>query len=125
MLNYLYYKLYQASLRSSLHDIPEFMAPVFLGGLISANIFVVSGLLAKLEVLPFPYTSSIQAGASAILAIALLMIYYRKQRYEPILNKYGQESKQERIRGNVIVSIYVAISYLSIFALAFYKPGKL
>jgi hypothetical protein len=42
MFNYLYYKLYQASLRSSLRDIPEFMASVSFGGLISANILVIS-----------------------------------------------------------------------------------
>jgi hypothetical protein len=37
MLNYLYYKLYQASLKSSLKDIPEFMTSISFGGLISVN----------------------------------------------------------------------------------------
>jgi hypothetical protein len=97
MLNYLYYKLYQASLKSSLRDIPEFLAPVFLGGLISANILVISAFLAKLDVMPFLFANSKQGGIFALVLIVLSMLYYRKERYKPVLEKYSQESGKQRI----------------------------
>ena len=125
MFNYLYYKLYRASLKSSLRDIPEFLAPVFLGGLVSANILVISAFLAKLDVLPFLFSSKEKGGAFAFVIIVLAMFYYRKERYRSIIKKYSQENDKERIRGNVIVAIYVTLSFLLIFAVAFFKPGKL
>ena len=125
MFNYLYYKLYRASLKSSLRDIPEFLAPVFLGGLVSANILVISAFLAKLDVLPFLFSSKEKGGAFALVIIVLAMFYYRKERYRSIIKKYSQENDKERIRGNVIVAIYVTLSFLLIFAVAFFKPGKL
>ena len=39
--------------------------------------------------------------------------------------KYSQESEKERIRGNIIVALYVSISFLSIFVVTFFIPGKL
>lgn len=125
MLNYLYYKLYQASLKSSLRDIPDFMTAVSFGGLISANILVISAFLAKIDLMPFLFSSKEQAGGFAFVAIVLTMLYYRKERYRPIIKKYSQENDKERIQGNVIVAIYVAFSFLSIFAVAFFRPGKL
>jgi hypothetical protein len=124
MFNYLYYKLYQASLKSSLRDIPEFLAPVFLGGLISANTLVLSALLAKLDLAPFLFKNHTHGGIFAFVVIALAMLYYRKECYQPILKKYSEESEKERIRGNIIVTGYIAISFLSIFAVAFFIPGK-
>lgn len=119
MLNYLYYKLYQASLKSSLRSIPEFLAPVFLGGLISANILVISAFFAKLDVLPFLFANSKQGGIFSFLLIILSVVYYREERYKVILKKYSKESEKERVKGNVIVALYVTISFVSIFAVAF------
>lgn len=123
MFHYLYYKLYQASLKSSLNDMPMFMTAVSFGGLIALNIFVIVGFLAKLDLLPF-YTNKHQAGLSVVACIILTTFYFNKKRIELILKKYSQESNRKRIKGNIIVSLYVAISFLSIFAVAFFKPGK-
>lgn len=59
------------------------------------------------------------------MVIVLKVLYYRKECYQPILKKYSQEGENERVRGNIIVAVYVAISFLSIFAVAFFRPGKL
>lgn len=125
MFNYLYYKLYQASLKSSLSDIPDFMTAVSFGGLISVNILVISAFLAKIDVMPFWFSSKEQAGGFAFVVIVLTKFYYRKERYRLIIKKYSQENDKERIRGNVIVAIYVVLSFLLIFAVAFFKSGKL
>jgi len=125
IIDYLYYKLYQASLKSSLRDIPEFMTAVSFGGLLSANLLVISAFLAKLDLLPFLFSNKAQAGGFAFITIVFTMIYYRKERYKAIIVKYSQENNKDRIRGNIIVSVYVALSFLLIFAVAFFKPGKL
>jgi hypothetical protein len=125
MLDYLYYKLYQASLKSSLRDIPEFFAPAFLGGLISANALVISAFLAKLDVLPFLFSSKEKGGAFAAILIILAMFYYKKNKRSLIINKYSKENDIKRKRGNVIVAVYVVLSFLLIFAVAFFKPGQL
>jgi len=125
MLNYLYYKLYQASLKSSLKDIPDFMASVSFGGLISVNVLVLNAFLAKMDILPFLFSNKIQVGIFVITTILFPMIFYTKKRYKLLQKKYSIENNAERKKGNIIVIIYISISFLSIFAVAFFKPGKL
>lgn len=125
IIDYLYYKLYQASLKSSLRDIPEFMASVYLGGLLSVNILVISAFIRNLNLAPFLFSSKEQAAILTLILIVFAIIYFRKKRRELILIKYSKEKKEERIRGNIIVSVYVALSFLLIFAVAFLKPEKL
>ena len=125
MFNYLYYKLYQASLKSSLRDVPQVLAPIFFGGLISANVLVVSGFLAKIDALPFLFSKNTQGGGFALILIFLAMLYFKKPRVARILEKYSRETEKERITGNIIVSVYVGLSFLLIFAVAFFRPGKL
>lgn len=124
-LDYIYYKLYRASEKSSLSDIPEFIAPSLLGCLLSINFLVVSALLAKFDILPFFFANKYQGGFFTGIAILLPMAFYRKDRYMAIIRRYSKESDEERIRGNLIIASYVAISFLSIFAVAFFRPGKI
>ncbi len=125
MFEYLYYKLYQAVLKGSLRDIPRIITPIFLGCVISVNLLVINALLAKLDVITFFFTNKKYAGVLAAVLIALAILYYRDKKADYVLEKYSQENRSERIRGNIIVSVYVAISFLAIFAVAFFKPGKL
>lgn len=121
MFNYLYYKLYKASLKSSLYDIANFMTSISLGSLISANILVISGFLSKLIGLPFLFSNSYDGGIFASIIIIFTFLYYSKKRLRLILKKYSQESQKARIKGNIIVSIYVVISFFLIFAVAFFR----
>ena len=126
VLDYLYYKLYKAAEKSSLRDISEFIAAVFLGGLLSCNTLVASALLAKFDILPFLFPNSGTAGTFAfLLIVAVGIIYASKKRYRKVIKRYSSEPNEQRIRGNIIVGVYVAISYLAIFAVAFFKPGEL
>ncbi|WP_158280872.1 hypothetical protein, partial [Pararcticibacter amylolyticus] len=114
----------KATLKSSLYDIPEFIAPVFLGGLIGANLLVINAFLAKINLLPFWFSSNQQAGGVSLILIVLMVLFYRKDKRKKILKKYSQESNKERVRGNIVVAIYVALSFLLIFVVAFFKPGQ-
>jgi len=126
MLHYLYYKIYQATRKGSLSDIAPFAAAIYFGGLIAINIFVIVGFLAKLELISFPYSSANQSALSVFIGIFISSIYFLyEKRYKKILKKYSNETNKQRIKGNIIVSLYIAISFISIFAVAFFKNGKL
>ena len=126
MIKYLYYKLYRASLKSSLHETAEFTATIFLGCLITINIIVISAFLAKIDVLPFLFSSKEQGALFCFTSIVLTNIYFlRKKRYKTIVKQYAQETDKKRIQGNIIVGIYVVVSFLLMFAVALFKPGKL
>jgi hypothetical protein len=125
MFNYLYYKLYRASLKSSLKDVPHILAPIYFGGLISINILVIYLFLVKIDVLPFLFTNKKQGGIFTALMIVLAMLYYRKAKRTTLIDKYFQESNKERKRGNAMVAVYVVVSFILIFAVAFFRPGKL
>ena len=125
MLNYFYYKLYQAVLKGSLKDIPEFIAPVFLSGLIGINIIVVHIFLVKINLMPYLFTEDKQGGIFITVLIILGLFYFKKAKRVSIINKYSSESNSQRIKGNVIVSVYVLLSFLLIFLVAFFKPGYL
>lgn len=119
MLDYLYYKLYQASLKSSLSDIPELMAPAFMGGLISVNMLVLNGLLLKLGLVKFMlFDEKQQAVGFVLVLIIIIMIYYRS-RYEFVIKKYSNENKHKQKYGNIIIGFYIVISFFSIFLIAF------
>ena len=125
MLHYLYYKLYQASLKSSLKDIPEFMTTVSFGGLISINFVLINMFFSKLSVVPFLFSNSEEGGIFAFFVIAMTMIYFNKKRIQLILDKYSKESNRQRKRGNIFVAVYVGISFLLLFIVPLFKPGEL
>src|SRR5690606_9812828 len=125
MFHYLYYKLYQASLKSSLKDIPEFMTAVSFGGLININIMVLHILLSKFNITSYMFSNSTEVGVFALISIALSMLYYNKKRIKLILEKYSQESNKQRRRGYLFVAVYVGISFLLVFLVSLFKPGEL
>jgi hypothetical protein len=125
MFDYLYYKLYRAALKSSLSDIPEFIAPVWLAGLISVNVIVSYLYLVKIDVLSNIVTNPKQCGAFCFVMVCVFGITYRKKKRKRVIEKYSIERDNDRKKGNVIVFAYVIISFLLIFAVAFFKPGKL
>lgn len=125
MLNYLYYKLYRSFSKTPLRDIPEFVTPIYFAILISMNLISISAFFAKLDMLPFPFPNSMQVQIFGLIVMVSTMLYYRKARYEPIIKKYSKESDKKRIRGNIIVAIYVVLSFLLFISVGFFKPGKL
>ncbi len=109
-----------------MNDIAEFAAAINFGLLIAINFFVVFGFLAKLNVIPFFYSNKYQAGFAVIACIILSIMYFLlNKRYKTIFEIYSQESKKDKLRGNIIVVSYVIVSFLSIFAVAFFRSGKL
>ena len=125
-LDYLYYKLYKATLVGSLKDIAEWAAMIYFSGLIFVNLFVAGAFLRKVDILPIFFTGKDQVIAFMIvLFIGAYFLFLHKKRYKIIIAKYEKESEQKRKKGNMVVWLYVIISFLLIYFVAFYKPGKI
>ena len=125
ILDYLFYKIYRANLIGSGKSIAPFVAPIYLSGLIFFNVLVLGAFLRKIDLLPFFFRNKIQVIAFIICLFAISnFLFLYKKRYKKIISKYEQKSEHERKRGNLIVWLYTIISFLLIFAVAYYKPGK-
>ncbi len=125
IFDYLFYKLYRANLVGSLKDIAQYAASIHLSLLITANIMVLNAFFAKINIGHFIFKDPKAGGWFTAVLIILAMLYYRKGKYTALINRYSQENENARKRGNFIVATYVLISFLSIFAVAFFRPGKL
>ncbi|RTL47361.1 MAG: hypothetical protein EKK39_14465 [Sphingobacteriales bacterium] len=86
---------------------------------------IVNAFLAKIGIGTFFFKDPKEGAWLTAVMIILAMLYYRKNKRTAVLNKYSQESETERKKGNAIVAVYVALSFLLIFAVAFFRPGKL
>lgn len=107
-------------------DIAEYSAAIAMGGLFGVNIVVVSAFLSKLDIYPFLYKDSAVGGTcTALIMVFLGMFYIRRKRYKQVTEKYQDEPNAQRIKGNIIVALYVGLSFISAFTIPFFKPGYL
>ena len=126
ILDYLYYKIYRANLIGSARDIAEYATPLYIGILLFTNFFVLGDFLRKIDLLPFFLLNKKQAIIFMVFFLGVTnILYLYKRRYKKIISKYEVESEIQRKRGNLIVLLYVIISFLLIFVIGLYKPGKL
>lgn len=126
MMNYFFYKMYKAFLKSSIKDIAIYAAAVFMGALLGVNVLVVSAFLAKSDIATFLFSSSFQAGMFSFLLIGVAVFYYSfKDKYKHVIERYSNESNSQRIWGNILITLYIMGSFASIFAVGLYKPGYL
>lgn len=125
ILDYLYYKLHQATLKGSLKDVVTIAVASYIGCLAAANLLVLNAFLSKTINIPFLFSNKTLAGVFCLGLIVVTKIYYNETRIENVLKKHSNESKKQKIKGNIFVSLYVAVSFLLIFVVAFFKPGQL
>ena len=126
VFDYLFYKLYRAAKKSSIKEISVWAATVFTGALIGINITVLSAFLAKFDIAPFILSSKKHAAWFMVAIIFVSIAFFLlKERYKTVVERYSTETERSRIRGNVIVWTYVILSFLMIFVVAFFRPGKI
>lgn len=121
MLNYLYYKIYKASLKSSIKDAPYLLAPIYFGILISLNLFVIYGFIAKISSLPFILKGDTVEGIFPLSIMVISALYYNRKRRFLILYKYSHESSKKRKLGNFFTWSYVILTILSLFGVICFK----
>lgn len=125
IIKYLWYKLYRASLKSSLKEIPILFSGALFSLILHINIFTLSLLLSKMDVMPFIYKDKIYAIVGSIILLILTWIYFSGNRAKSIIDSFSIETDKQRVRGNIFVILYVSISITLFFLIIFYRPGYL
>ena len=126
IFDYFFLKFYNGILKSSL-DFPRFGASLTFGLLVNLNIFETSMVLAKLDILPFIYPDNkpILYISTPVIA-AILFLLYNKNRIEAIKLKFSKdELKPMKRKLNIAFILYIVLSIVSVFILAWWKPGYL
>jgi hypothetical protein len=126
IFDYLYYKIYRASLLGSTQDIAGFVARLYLAGLIFLNCCAISIFLRKLNLSPLLVRNKMEVGVAMTCLFAITnFLFLYKNRYKRIISKYEQEDIHQRKKGNLGVWLYVIISFIFLTASVYYKQGQL
>lgn len=118
-MRYLYYKIWQLFTKIKTNDMPATNAMLFVIFCQLLNIALVVILTLYYFKIKIDFNSSkLEAYLlSAVIFFPLLIIDYLilyKQK-DSIQNKFSKESKKQRAKGNVIVSIYIIASFVLLF----------
>ena len=122
-MDYLFYKLYRASQRSSVPEIAGLLAELIFTICLSFNLLAIITLLKKIKAIDF-YPSK---NGFIIIAVGIFivtsLIFFVGSRYKRIIEKYEGEERKSRLRGNFFVTMYLILSFAFLLGVAFYKPG--
>jgi len=126
IFDYFFFKFYNGILKSSL-DFPRFGASLTFGLLVNVNIFEINMVLAKLDIFPFIYPDNkpILYMSTPIIA-AVIFLLYNKNRIEAIKSKFSKdEFKPMKRKLNFAFVLYLVLSILAVYIIAWWKPGYL
>ncbi len=114
MLDFLYYRLYRALLKTSARDVAEYAACFWLVSLLAINIIVIIDKmgLKPLEILPARVWS---ASFEVPMFILFYFIFVHSKRYLKIIDRYLKESEQQRRRGNLVLILYIMTTFAAVF----------
>jgi hypothetical protein len=125
IFDYFFFKFYKGILKSSVPEFPRFGASLFFGLHISLNILMLSAILAKLDILQCIYNKTIAYMSTPVIA-AVIFLVYNNTRIEVIKLKFAEDAFQPKKKKlNIIFVLYVVFTSLSIYLVAFWKPGYL
>ena len=110
-LDYLWYKMYRLSFYTN-----DISPAITMSSILFANLYTICLLLFGMDFISF--------GSSILLLILSFVLtcpYERnKKKRIKVIRKYYNESKESRIIGDIIVSLYVILSFVVFFLVAKY-----
>ncbi|MCK9617891.1 MAG: hypothetical protein M0R21_08660 [Lentimicrobiaceae bacterium] len=122
-MKYLYYKLWQTFKRIPTNDMPATNAMLFISMCHLANIFVIQIILNHNSLANMKFSSKSEIYSYTIplglLAFGLNYLFLYRNR-DRIYEKYKDESKRQKLIGNILLILYI----LGSFALVFYFGSK-
>ena len=126
IFDYFFFKFYNGILKSSVPEFPRFGASFFFGLFINLNIFEISGVLSKLDILPFIYNNKTIAWISTPIMVVITLLIYNKSRFETIKLKFSEEDfRPKKKKLNIIFILYIVLTILLFFTLPWWKSGYL
>ena len=102
--------------KTNAKDIAEYVASIWLVVLISTNIIVI---LKKLGFSPVGLISFRQYAIILFTPLILLiyLFFLRGKRYLQIVEQYANETKQQRMRGHLILIAYIVATFSALILL--------
>lgn len=122
-MRYLYYKVWQNFKKTPTNDMPATNAMFFIAICQFANIFIIHLLLSvnSLASMKFGSRREIYAFTVPMSLIVFIFDYlYLYRNRDKIYEKYKDESNKHKLIGNLLLALYIIIS----FALVFYFGPK-
>jgi len=116
ILDYIYYRLFYVLQKTNAKDIAEYVASIWLVVLLGLNIIVVVG---DFIINPLKHISSKAYGLILFAPLMLLMyfLFLRGKRYLQIVEQYANETKQQRMRGHLILIAYLVTTFAALILL--------
>lgn len=122
-MRYLYYKLWQTFKRIPTNDMPATNAMLFMSMCHIANIFFFQIVLDHNSFVNLKFNSKSEIYSYTIplgLLVIVLDYLYLYRNKDKIYKKYKDESKRRKLTGNILLILYIVVS----FALVFYFGPK-
>jgi len=122
-MKYLYYKLWQTFKRIPTNDMPATNAMIFIAMCQFANIFIIHLMLSLNSIASMKFSSKSEVYAFTVpmcLIVYVLDYLYLYKNKDKIYEKHKDESKRQKLTGNILLILYIVIS----FALVFYFGPK-
>lgn len=109
ILDYIYYRFYLLNKKTSMSDIAEYGAVINMAVVLGFNFIVICGNLEinLLAIAPSRVLSWFLGGGMMVI---LYFVYVKNKRYLQIIEKYRDESKRDKLKGNIIIIAYVVVS---------------
>ena len=122
-MKYLYFKLWQTFKKIPTNDMPATNAMIFISMCHFANIFIINLILSlnSFASMKFNLKSEIYAFTVPMCLLIYVLNYlclYKDR--DKVFEKYKDESKRQKFIGNILLVLYIAIS----FGLVFYLGPK-
>jgi multisubunit Na+/H+ antiporter MnhF subunit len=113
-LDYLWYKVH----RLSFYTHGKATRTTAMGTVLFINSYTICLLVFGMDVASFETSMLL-----IILSFILTCPYERYKKQIKVLRKYYKESEKSRIRGNIIVTVYVILSFAAPLIIAKFKNG--
>jgi len=113
ILDFLYYRLYRMFLKTSAKNVAEYVACIWLAALLGLNLIVIIG---STGVNPLNYMYPKVFGLLILTPLFILFYfrYLRNSRYLKIVERYKNETKRQRIIGNLIMIAYIVATFAAL-----------
>src|ERR1035437_4130587 len=122
---YIYYRIWDMHSRGEERSFAAYLAVITISILLWLNLFSFIGLLRKIDLIPVFFN---KAGSIALMVLIIIGDYFLfkyKKKYEKIIQMFKDESKNDRLKGALLVLLYVLLSVIVFVLVALYKPGKI
>jgi hypothetical protein len=125
VLYYLYYRLFEMHSRGEEISLGAFLSVITTSFMFWLNIFTLAGFLNKINVLPIFFNKDSWIIFMIVLFVVDYFFFMHKKKFEEIILMFKNESKREKIKGGLLVLLYILLSVAAFVIMVLYKPGQL